>query len=80
MSPGPRLTRTTMGTRPSGPSMRRPSQKTQRSTGRSGVMDSSTTSDGEVRNARARMVCGATGTLTMPLNSGVTMGPPAESA
>ena len=49
-------------------------------TGRSGLISISTTSAGEVRKARAMMVCGAMGTHTMPVNSGVTMGPPAASA
>ena len=48
--------------------------------GRSGLISISTTSEGEVRNARAMIVCGAMGTQTMPVNSGVTMGPPAASA
>ena len=33
-----------------------------------------------MRNARAWIVWGATGTQTMPLYSGETIGPPAESA
>ena len=57
-----------------------PSAKKWRMAGRSGLISISTTSDGEVRNARAMIVCGAMGTQTMPVNSGVTMGPPAARA
>ena len=48
--------------------------------GRSLDTDISTTSDGDVRKARAWMVWGAMGTQTMPVYSGLTMGPPADRA
>ena len=47
---------------------------------RSDATWSSTTSEGEVTNARAVMVWGAMGTHTSPVKSGVTIGPPAERA
>ena len=78
MSPEPRRTVMLVAWAPS--AARRPSKKTIRSTGRSGESAISTTSEGEVRKARAWMVWGATGTQTMPVKEGVTMGPPAESA